>query len=164
MRPTVNTLSPRWGVRGTVVTITGSAFTGATRVSFGGVAASSFTVDSYTEIRATVPASAPTKKVVVKVMTKGGAGTASTRFEVLVAGPGWPQYGYDSAHTGYNPNETTLAPGNVSGLQLAWSKRRGLASVVADGILYVAWSGFKVRAFDATNGDPLWTAFTSGHP
>lgn len=28
----------------------------------------------------------------------------------------WPQFHFDAAHTGHNPNETTLTASNVSGL------------------------------------------------
>src|SRR5215208_7003685 len=58
--PTVTSLNPTSGPVGTIVTITGTGFTGATAVEFNGVAASSFTVDSDTQIRATVPAGATT--------------------------------------------------------------------------------------------------------
>jgi hypothetical protein len=52
--PFITSFSPTIGVAGTVVTITGNNFTGVTAVSFGGVAASSFTVNSSTSITAIV--------------------------------------------------------------------------------------------------------------
>ena len=56
--PTVTNVSPGTGLTsgGTVVTITGSGFTGATGVFFGGAPATSFTVDNDTTITATTPA------------------------------------------------------------------------------------------------------------
>ena len=55
--PVVNSVSPPSGTTngGTSVTITGSGFTGASTVSFGAKPASSFTVDSDTEITANSP-------------------------------------------------------------------------------------------------------------
>jgi hypothetical protein len=58
--PTVTSISPTSGpiAGGTTVTITGTNFTGATKVVFGTVAATSFTVVSATEITAVSPAQA----------------------------------------------------------------------------------------------------------
>jgi hypothetical protein len=52
--PVVLSFTPTLGIAGTVVTITGTNFTGATSVSFGGVPATSFVVNSSTTITATV--------------------------------------------------------------------------------------------------------------
>ena len=56
--PTITSLAPRQGPTsgGTEVVITGTNFTGATAVTFGGVAATSFKVDSDTQITAVAPA------------------------------------------------------------------------------------------------------------
>ena len=58
--PAVTKISPTSGVKGggTTVTITGTGFTGATAVDFGGTAAKSFTVASATRITAVSPAHA----------------------------------------------------------------------------------------------------------
>ena len=71
--PTVTSVSPASGssIGGTTVTLTGTNFTGATAVTFGGTAATGFTVNSATQITATAPAgSAGT--VDVRVTTTGG--------------------------------------------------------------------------------------------
>lgn len=52
--PIISSFNPTSGNTGTVVTITGQNFTGATAVSFGGVQASSFTIINATTITATV--------------------------------------------------------------------------------------------------------------
>jgi hypothetical protein len=52
--PFVQSFTPTLGNAGTVVTITGANFTGVTRVSFGGIAAASFIVNSSTSITAVV--------------------------------------------------------------------------------------------------------------
>jgi hypothetical protein len=52
--PVVSSFSPISGPVGTTVTITGTNFTNATAVSFGGTAAASFTVNSATSITAVV--------------------------------------------------------------------------------------------------------------
>ena len=55
--PTVSGISPSSGpaTGGTIVTITGSGFTGVPEVDFGGVKATSYTVNSDTQITATAP-------------------------------------------------------------------------------------------------------------
>ncbi len=52
--PLVSSFTPSFGVEGTEITITGANFSGITDVSFGGTAATSFTVDNLTQITATV--------------------------------------------------------------------------------------------------------------
>ncbi|MFE7837761.1 IPT/TIG domain-containing protein [Streptomyces sp. NPDC057474] len=71
--PSVTGVSPNQGPvsGGTTVTLTGANFSGATAVQFGGVAASSFTVDSSTQITAVAPAHA-VGAVAVTVTTPGG--------------------------------------------------------------------------------------------
>jgi len=58
--PTVSAVSPSGGLTagGTIVTITGTNFSGATAVSFGATSATGFTVNSATSITATAPAHA----------------------------------------------------------------------------------------------------------
>jgi hypothetical protein len=78
--PTISSFSPTSGRTGTAVTITGTTFTGATAVRFGGVRAS-FAVNSATQITATVPVGAVTGKI--SVTTPGGTGTSATNFTVV---------------------------------------------------------------------------------
>ena len=75
--PSVSGLSPATGTTagGTSVVILGSHFTGATGVSFGSLAASSFTVNSDTSITAIVP---PAAAATVDVTVTTFAGTSST--------------------------------------------------------------------------------------
>jgi hypothetical protein len=70
-KPSLSSIAPSAGATGTVVTITGNGFSGATGVSFGSVAAS-FTVNSNSSITATAPAGTPTSAVNVTVTGPGG--------------------------------------------------------------------------------------------
>lgn len=63
--PTITNLDPTSGAVGTQVGIVGGGFVGATKVTFGGVKATSFTVVDPTLIQADVPAGAKTGKIVV---------------------------------------------------------------------------------------------------
>ncbi len=74
----VSQVSPSRGLAtaGTMVTITGAGFDGATKVSFGAVAASSFTVNSDNQITATSPGGTGT--VHVTVTTEDGTSATST--------------------------------------------------------------------------------------
>ncbi len=78
--PVVSSISPpaRGSIAGgTSVTITGSGFTGATGVSFGATAATTFTVDSDTQITATSPRGSNPVPVDVTVTTAGGTSATS---------------------------------------------------------------------------------------
>ncbi len=78
--PKVASFSPTSGKVGTKVVIKGNSFTGATKVTFGGVKATTYTVDSDAQITATVPTGAKTGKIAVT--TQGGTGTSSGVFTV----------------------------------------------------------------------------------
>jgi alpha-tubulin suppressor-like RCC1 family protein len=78
--PAVTKLSPKSGSRkgGTTVTITGVRFSGASAVSFGSVAAKSFTVNSATSITAVTPEEA-VGTVTVTVTTPLGTSAAGSK-------------------------------------------------------------------------------------
>jgi len=78
--PVILSFSPTSGPVGTPVTITGTSFTGATKVTFGGVKATVFSVDKDTQITATVPTGAKTGKI--GVTTPGGTATSKNVFTV----------------------------------------------------------------------------------
>jgi uncharacterized repeat protein (TIGR03803 family) len=78
--PTITGFTPPSGPIGTSVTLTGTAFTGATKVTFAGIPATEFTVNSVTQITATVPTGALTGKIAVT--TPGGTGTSAASFTV----------------------------------------------------------------------------------
>jgi uncharacterized repeat protein (TIGR03803 family) len=78
--PTIANLDPTSGPVGTQVDIVGGGFVGATRVAFGGVKATSFTVLTPSVIQATVPTGAKTGKV--SVTTPNGTVTSKQTFTV----------------------------------------------------------------------------------
>jgi uncharacterized repeat protein (TIGR03803 family) len=78
--PQITALSPFRGPVGTAVTITGASFTQTRRVTFGGTVATSFTVNSDTELTAILPAGAITGTI--RVGTPGGTAVSTTMFTV----------------------------------------------------------------------------------
>jgi hypothetical protein len=76
--PVVTALSPTTGppAGGTVVVVTGTSLTGSTKVRFGPVAATSFTVVSDSEITAVAPPQAAGSRYVF-VTTPGGTSATS---------------------------------------------------------------------------------------
>ena len=78
--PTITTFTPNGGLAGTVVTVLGSNFTGATQVTFNGTTATAFTVNSATQITVTVPAGATTGPI--GVVAPSGTATSATPFTV----------------------------------------------------------------------------------
>lgn len=77
--PVIGSFTPRRGPVGTVVTIRGVNFTGATRVAFRATSAR-FRVASATKITARVPRRARSGRI--RVTTPGGTATSSTRFRI----------------------------------------------------------------------------------
>jgi hypothetical protein len=92
--PVITSVSPSSGpgAGGNTVTITGSFFTGATNVTFGGTASPNFTVVSDTSITATVP-SGMGGMVSVAVTAPGGTSAANTLYSYVVATPTLGEWG-----------------------------------------------------------------------
>ena len=87
----------------------------------------------------------------------------------------WLQWGYDPTHAGDNPDETTIDASNVAQLtrryQITMSSTANVAPVFASAIetpsgtkdlLFVTAQNGRLTAFDATTGDVVWSANTSG--
>ena len=81
--PTLSNVSPSTELPGMPVVITGTGFTAASTVTFGGVAASSVTYTSATSLTATVPAGAAVGSSTVVVTTGGASSSSSPAFSVL---------------------------------------------------------------------------------
>ena len=81
LTPTITSFTPTSGPVGTSVVITGTNFTGTTAVRFNGISAT-FTVNSPTQITATVPTGATDGPIAVE--NSAGTGTSSTNFDVTV--------------------------------------------------------------------------------
>ena len=79
----LTSFSPASGPVGTIVTLTGQGFTGATSVKFNGTAATAYTVASDLEIWATVPTGA--RSGYIAVTTPQGTATSSRMYAVTVA-------------------------------------------------------------------------------
>jgi len=80
--PVINSFTPVNGTTGTVVTITGAYFTGATGVSIGGKAVSSFTVVNSNQITAVVASGTPNG--VISVTTAAGTGNSALIFSTVL--------------------------------------------------------------------------------
>ncbi len=81
LAPVISSFLPNSGNVGTPVTILGSHFTGATSVTFNGVASTNVVVNSPTQITATVPAGATSGAI--NVTTSGGTGTSGANLFFL---------------------------------------------------------------------------------
>jgi streptogramin lyase len=141
--PTITGFSPISGTPGAAVTISGTNFTGATAVAFNGITAS-YTVNSATQITATVPARASSGPI--SVTTPGGTATSSSSFTVapaanaVVAADGFNRTvsgGWGTADVGGpwtvidTPGSWSVAPGAGSVTVAANSQRRAVLAGVA---------------------------------
>ncbi len=76
----------------------------------------------------------------------------------------WPQFHFDSAHTGFNPYETILSPANVGNLVLDWKYQTAFGEefvvsspAVVAGAVYFGGTGFgNVYSVDARTGGTRW--------
>lgn len=93
--PSVTAVDPNSGPLsgGNQVTLTGTGFTGATAVTFGGTASTSFTVVNATTITATVPARNTAGAVSVEVTTPSGTSAANTLYQYVFPVPTLSEWG-----------------------------------------------------------------------
>ena len=105
--PVITSISPTNGRAGTNVAILGTSFTNATRVTFNGMDAASFTTNSSTQITAVAPAGVTTGPI--QISTPGGANPPNSIFVVLPT--------LSSFSPGFGPVGTvvTIAGANLSG-------------------------------------------------
>ena len=107
--PIITTMEPASGPVGTVVTLTGSGFTGASAVAFNGVPAL-FTVNSATGITTGVPNGAGSGTVTVT--TPGGTASSPSPFTVTVLPPDhWTSRGVGGGGALYSP---AINPANAN--------------------------------------------------
>ena len=79
----------------------------------------------------------------------------------------WPQFHYDTAHSGCNPYETALSTSTVGNLVLDWIGGTAGAiessPTVENGVVYIGSDDHDIYPFKVSNGDTLgWVAITDG--
>jgi hypothetical protein len=134
--PTLTRLTPTSGPVGTVVTIGGSDLTGATAVTFNGLAAARLAVLSDTQLKATVPAGATSGPITVT--TPGGTVTSTTRFIVTARAPKIGKLSLTSGKRGATVTITGKAFGSKRG---AGTVKFGAKAVTR----YLSWSTTRIR-------------------
>ena len=159
--PAVTTLTPASGpvIGGTVVTITGTGFTGATAVKFGTIAGTSLTVNSATQITVTSPAGAA-GMVDVTVTTPNGtsASTPAGQFTYIPA-PTVTGITPDNSMFGTSVTVTNLAGTNfiVGTTPSVWLEKAGQSSLIATNVLVVS-----PTQITCTLPIPSWTGTSEG--
>jgi hypothetical protein len=135
---TVSSFTPAFGVAGTSVVLTGTQFTGATAVTFGGSLALTFVVDSATQITATVPAAAVSGPI--SVTAPLGTGTSASIFTVVAPpsvtsfAPGTGPVGTPVAITGTNfTGVTEVSFGGAPAVVFTVSSPNQLSATVPPG-------------------------------
>ena len=154
--PTVSGLNPSSGglSGGMSVIITGSNFTGATGVSFGGVAASSFTVNSATQITAVAPAASAAGSVDVTVTTPSGtsATSAADQFTYVAAPSITSQPTSQTVNVGQSASFSVSASGTGT-LTYQWQK---LVNGTWTNISGATSSTYTITAAATTDAGSYW--------
>jgi hypothetical protein len=146
--PVINSFTPTSGLPGGSITITGTDFTGATAVKFNGVAASVFSVDSATQITATVPTGASTGTI--SVTTPNGTGTSLGTFTI----PALTLSAPSSINEGVSGSTGTISIPTVLGAPLVvtiGSSTVADLAVSADGVTYSASASVTIPAVRTTS-------------
>ena len=149
---------------GTTVTVTGTGFqVGETVRVFldgtSGTALASAAADSNGNLN--TPVVLPTS-VTPGAHTLIGVGQTSNQSfsAALTVNTNWGDFGFDSAHSRYNPDEYGVGTTNASSLTLKWSASTAQllrsSPVYANGIVYVGTHDGILMAYNATTGAVEW--------
>lgn len=170
--PTLNTVTPNSGPigGGTSVTLTGTGLTGASSVTFGGVSATGWTINSPTQITATIPAG-NAGVVNVSVTTAAGSASLTNAFTYIappVAGPVSASVGHNSSA---NPVTLSLSGGVASSVAISTSASHGTVTASGTSVTYtptVGYAGTDSFTYTATNSAgtsaPATVTVTVGSP
>lgn len=152
--PAIASFSPPSGPAGASVTITGTNLTGATAVRFHHAAAS-YTVNSATQITATVPSGATTGTI--QVATTGGLATSKTAFTVTAGSAQIVSYSNSASCWSYLPNGPCT---------MTLAVTAGQFLVCASSVDYLAYpaaltmSDGGVNTYNPMSGSPYFGAHT----
>jgi hypothetical protein len=154
--PAISTFTPTSGPAGTTVDLQGGGFTGVTGVTFNGTNAS-YTVNSDSEIHATVPAGATTGPI--SVSTPGGSTTSAASFTVIPP-PTISAFAPTSGHAGQHVTISGLNFTGVTAVKLGTTSARfilnsstkitAVVPTIAHG--YYHWSVTTVSGTATTSG------------
>jgi hypothetical protein len=139
--PAITSFTPASGPVGTLVTINGANFTGATGVSFGGVNATIYTVSSAAKITVTVPAGALTGALTVT--TIAGTAVSTTAFTVIST--------RSTAATMATATDALMLevyPNPATSDATVWAQISGLSGTVTGNVEVFDITGLRVRAVD----------------
>ena len=145
--PTVSGISPSSGpaTGGTIVTITGSGFTGVPEVDFGGVKATSYTVNSDTQITATAPPE--TGSVVTVTVFTPHWGTSATSATDM--------FTYTGATITTAPIVTAVSPSRSPTPQTPWSSGVKITGTGFTGATNVYFSGIPPYQFSVESATEI---------
>ena len=130
--PTVTAVSPPTGPASgdTTVTIIGAGFTDATAVNFGTVAATSFTVESDTQITATSPAATPGMMNVTVTTPAGTSAVSAVDSFTYLAAPASTIGGYDPATSSFSLRDSNTSGNADTSFGFGWVPASGSPGLV----------------------------------
>jgi hypothetical protein len=149
--PTITGFTPTSGPIGQQVTVTGTNLTGATAVKFNGTTAKTFSVDSATQVTATVPTNATSGTI--SITTPGGT-AVSTQIFTVVGAPTITSFVPTSGPVG---QQVTIAGTNLTGATAVKFNRTAATNYTVDSSVQVT-----ATVPDGTTSGPISITTPSG--
>lgn len=161
------TVSPKASPPGTKVALTGAGFDPKEVVKFSFDAtdvrqAVTNSAGGFSQVELRIPASATPGRHKITAAGKRSGVTVRAHLQVRT---NWVQFGFNAAHSNFNPHENVLDASNVAGLTVLWKAPTGAtfsSATLADGVVYVTSAGIDLYAFDAQTGAQLWEVAPGG--